>query len=75
MDLQMPTVDGYEATHFIRDYEKRFGKGRVPIIAVTAHARSEDRIKCLEAGMDDYIAKPFLPNEIIQKIRAALKPK
>jgi len=60
MDVQMPEVNGLEATQAIRKAETTTGR-HVPIVAMTAHAMAGDRERCLEAGMDGYIAKPIDP--------------
>jgi HPt (histidine-containing phosphotransfer) domain-containing protein len=65
MDCQMPVMDGYEATRIIRQLESETGtKKHVPIIALTAHALTGDKTKCLAAGMDEWITKPFTRQEI-----------
>lgn len=63
MDIMLPQMDGYEITKVIRDNEKQT-KEHVPIIALTANALENDREKCLNAGMDDYLAKPFTAQEL-----------
>ena len=64
MDVQMPFMDGLQTTTRIRTTEKAQNTPRVPIIAMTAHALKGDRERCLQAGMDDYITKPFNPHQL-----------
>jgi two-component system sensor histidine kinase/response regulator len=63
MDVQMPEMDGLAATRSIREREKQTGL-HIPIIAMTAHAMTGDKERCLEAGMDGYISKPITRKEV-----------
>ncbi len=67
MDVQMPEMDGFEASRHIRVWEVENG-GRIPIIAMTAHAMQGDRERCIEAGMDDYITKPLEPRVLFNAL-------
>lgn len=59
MDVQMPVMDGLTATRHIRDWERKQGRSALPIVALTAGAFDEDRLRCRAAGMDDFVAKPI----------------
>ena len=72
MDIQMPDLDGFEATQIIREREKD-GGGRLPIVAMTAHAMKGDKEKCLAAGMDDYVSKPINRDELFSVIQKFAK--
>lgn len=67
LDVQMPEMDGLQATRAIREYEQAMGRSaRVPIVAMTAIAGTEDRQLCLDAGMDDYLTKPLKTDQLMQ---------
>ena len=72
MDVQMPELDGLDATRAIRAAE--MGPHRLPIIAMTAEAYPEDRRRCLDAGMDDYLAKPIQSGLLFEAIARSLTP-
>ena len=76
MDIQMPVMDGFAAVVAIRAREREIG-GRVPIVALTAHAMKGDRERCLEAGFDDHLTKPILASGLSQVIErwASRNPK
>lgn len=68
MDVQMHEMDGLEASRRIREIESEKGLPRIPIVAMTAHVGERDKAKCYDAGMDDFIPKPFDPSELAQKL-------
>jgi CheY-like chemotaxis protein len=74
MDCMMPEMNGYEATAVIRNPDSSVLNHSVPIIAVTANAMVGDREICLQAGMDDYIAKPLKKNELSKMLDKWLHP-
>lgn len=74
MDCQMPELDGYEATRAIREWESANGHPRLPIVALTAHALTGDRERCLASGMDDYLAKPLDPDVLATTLARWLQP-
>ena len=71
MDIQMPEMDGYQATRIIRRLP---GKSELPIVAMTAHAMTGDRERCLQVGMNDHIAKPLDPKELGNMLEMWLQP-
>jgi len=72
MDVQMPDMDGFEATQAIRKHERQTG-AHVPIIAMTAHAMAGDRERCLSAGMDGYVSKPIAADALLRSIEQTLE--
>ncbi|MDR1160303.1 MAG: response regulator [Syntrophomonadaceae bacterium] len=72
MDIQMPEMDGYEATRLIRAFESGHDAKQVPSVAMTANVFREDIEKCLEAGMNDHIGKPVNFDEVLDKLRKYL---
>jgi CheY-like chemotaxis protein len=72
MDIQMPRMNGFDATGAIREKERTRG-GHAPFVALTAHALKEDKKKCLDAGMDTYVSKPIDFKVCVQVMRETLK--
>lgn len=68
MDVQMPEMNGYDATRAIRAHEQQHNLPHQPIIGMTANALMGDRERCIESGMDDYLTKPFDPEVFRQKL-------
>ena len=74
MDLQMPELDGMEATRRLRCWENDQRLEPIPVVALTANALSTDRARCLSAGMDDHLPKPFRAEELLQVLQRHLPP-
>jgi CheY-like chemotaxis protein len=74
MDVQMPDVDGLEATRAIRELESQRGRTPIPIIALTANAMKGDADRCLEAGMNGYLAKPVTLERLEREMRRVVAP-
>ena len=72
MDLLMPVMDGYEATQTIRN-KLNPPENKIPILGMTANALDEEREKCISLGMNEYITKPFEPDELFVKILTLTK--
>jgi len=70
----MPDMDGLEATRLIRENEQETGKSRLPLVALTAHAMTGDRERCLAVGMDGYVPKPINPQQLFAVIRELTAP-
>jgi CheY-like chemotaxis protein len=73
LDVQMPGLNGYDTTIRIRDLERQTGR-HLPVVALTANAIKGDRERCLAAGMDDYLSKPYSPKELAAVLSRTLKP-
>lgn len=74
LDVHTPEVDGFEVVRMIRERERTTG-GHLPVIALTARSRKEDRERCLAAGMDDFLSKPIRAAELFSAIEAAVSPR
>ena len=74
LDVHMPELDGFQVVRAIRERERTAG-GHLPVIALTARSRKEDRERCLAAGMDDFLTKPIRPAELFAAIdRRGVRP-
>src|SRR5450432_4259793 len=74
LDVHMPELDGFQVVHAVRERESTAG-GHLPIIALTARSRKEDRERCLAAGMDDFQTKPIRPADLLAAIGRVLQPR
>lgn len=73
MDCNMPEMDGWQATKVIRQYELDVGCQRIPIVAITAAAHESDKRRCFEAGMDDWLPKPYDVKRLIGVVTPLLQ--
>jgi signal transduction histidine kinase/CheY-like chemotaxis protein len=74
MDCQMPKLDGYATTRRLREWERRTGRDRTPIVALTANALNGDAARCFEAGMDRYLSKPFTIEQLYRILDSCAPP-
>jgi two-component system, sensor histidine kinase and response regulator len=74
LDVHMPELDGFQVVRAVRERELT-ARGHLPIIALTARSRKEDRERCLAAGMDDFQTKPIRPADLLAAIDRVLKPR
>jgi len=75
MDLMLPEMNGFEITEKIRKMEAENGvENQVPIIALTANTLDNDRDKCMEVGMNEYLSKPFTAIQLVEKIQKFIQP-
>lgn len=75
MDLMLPEMNGFEITAEIRKVElENAVENPVPIIALTANTLDNDRDKCMEVGMNEYLSKPFTANQLVEKIHQFIQP-
>ena len=76
MDIMLPEMDGFEITIEIRKLEKELNvKNPIPIVALTANTLDNDRDRCIEVGMNDYLSKPFTSTQLVEKIHKFVQPK
>ena len=73
MDIQMPKMDGFEATRHIREHDGNRFDPDIPIVALTAYAMSDDRAKCLGSGMDWYLSKPFSASSLMEAVESVAR--
>ena len=73
MDCQMPIMDGLTATRRIRSFERDESRSHTPVIALTANAFAEDRARCIDAGMDDYLSKPYSEDQLYGMLQTWLQ--